>query len=424
MNAIGMLFQHMPQPRPAIGSTGPANKEGAIAVFQAVLSKQLPEKQGLMKQLFPGSLPLEGAKPMPEKADSEESESLPMELETVLLQWMRQPVSSQDPQAQLIMESAAEAPHAGQVIHQLSAAANQPIPGSANTEGGTSNPFAEIAGKLKALLVSLNGQGDVQRASPKILELLEQWTALEKKGGLMQGNPEAILKSEKPHFLQELLLAYQKREQLAGKLQYNQEAKVTSNDVAKWVAKAFDKYQVIDKSFSPHPTVISTNTPIGKLEQYVIHLQQTQNAPAPDKQLIEQFQNAVKSSRFLAGQNGMNQLQVAFRPENLGEMMVRLTQINGEMTVKIIVSSQAAKEMLEGNLHQLRNMFSPQQVVIEKEDVQFQQGNSLSKEEEAEQMNDRDQEQPQQSESGEDEQNHSESDFQAQFQELLMNEKV
>lgn len=283
MNAIGMLFHNIPQPKPANGASGPANKKDALAVFQAILSKQLPEEQGLMQQLFPNALPVEQTKPAPEMTDRKDSETLPMELQTVLLQWLMQQDNSVETQARPIVESA-EAFDAGQIIQQLNAAASPPISVLTNTEGSTFNPFAQIDGKLKALLASLNGQGDVQRVSPKILELLEQWTALEKKGGLVQGNSEAILKSEKPHFLQELLQAYQKREQLAGKLQYNQEAKVTSNDVAKWVANALDKYQGIDKSVTSQPQAFSANTPISKLEQFVIHLQQTQNAPAADKQ--------------------------------------------------------------------------------------------------------------------------------------------
>lgn len=42
-------------------------------------------------------------------------------------------------------------------------------------------------------------------------------------------------------------------------------------------------------------------------------------------------------------------------------------KIDGEMTVKITVMSQAAKELLEKNIHQLRHLFSPNQVVVERQ---------------------------------------------------------
>ncbi|HLR14534.1 MAG TPA: flagellar hook-length control protein FliK, partial [Bacillota bacterium] len=54
--------------------------------------------------------------------------------------------------------------------------------------------------------------------------------------------------------------------------------------------------------------------------------------------------------------------------EQLGEMTIQLVKIDGEMIAKITVSSQATKSALESNLHQLKNMFAPHQVLIEKQD--------------------------------------------------------
>src|SRR5699024_12226127 len=88
----------------------------------------------------------------------------------------------------------------------------------------------------------------------------------------------------------------------------------------------------------------TSSMPLSKIEQYVIHLNQTQNAQPADQQLIEQFQKVMKTSKFLTMQNGTSQLNMTLRPENLGDMMVKLTQMNGEMTVKIVVTSAAAKE--------------------------------------------------------------------------------
>ncbi|WP_337020412.1 flagellar hook-length control protein FliK, partial [Oceanobacillus massiliensis] len=119
---------------------------------------------------------------------------------------------------------------------------------------------------------------------------------------------------------------------------------------------------------------LQTALPTSKLEQYAIYINQSQTNPnqSPDRQLIEQFQKIMNTSKFSAMPNGTNLLSIALRPNNLGEMMVRFTQINGEMTVRILVSSSAAKEMLESNVHQLKNMFSPHQVVVEKQDLTIQ----------------------------------------------------
>ncbi|MBO8155235.1 MAG: flagellar hook-length control protein FliK [Bacillaceae bacterium] len=118
--------------------------------------------------------------------------------------------------------------------------------------------------------------------------------------------------------------------------------------------------------------------PISRLEQYTIYLQQqkTDIQGNTQSQLLEQFQKMIQSSRFLK-QDGITQMTIKLKPAHLGEMMVKLTQLNGEMAVKITVTSNAVKEMLEGNLHQLRHMFSPNQVVIEKQQDQVFQQHAL-----------------------------------------------
>jgi flagellar hook-length control protein FliK len=108
------------------------------------------------------------------------------------------------------------------------------------------------------------------------------------------------------------------------------------------------------------------------------------------------------------------------RPDNLGEMMVRFTQINGEMTVKILVTSQAAKEMLESNIHQLKNMFSPHQVAIEKQEAIIQSA-SAQKEQDSEQLKDQAEQQSESNQSNQQESQSNENSFERQFEELLMN---
>src|SRR5690625_3922622 len=129
-----------------------------------------------------------------------------------------------------------------------------------------------------------------------------------------------------------------------------------------------------------NPSITSASIPMSRVEQYVIYLNtsQTYSSQNADQQLMEQFQRVIKESRFSATLNGPSQLSLTLRPDNLGEMMVRLTHVNGEMTVKIIVTSEATKEMLQSNIHQLKNMFSPQQVIIERQELTRRQARKLT----------------------------------------------
>src|SRR5699024_11587249 len=77
----------------------------------------------------------------------------------------------------------------------------------------------------------------------------------------------------------------------------------------------------------------------------------------------------MESSRYLNLNQANRQMTIHLRPHHLGYIVVKMNELNGEMLVKLMVQSSDAKRMLESNLHQLKHMFSPHQVVIEKQDT-------------------------------------------------------
>jgi flagellar hook-length control protein FliK len=288
--------------------------------------------------------------------------------------------------------------------------------------------LADIFSKFDNLLSEIKDIEEVHKIAPKILELLKQWTAVENQlvrtTGLQQGETEAT-NIKVNQVWKEILLAYQNRNKLTTKQLYQSESQVTSKDVVKWIENALQNQQVnINNTAQVQGVDFQSKMSLPKLEQYVIFINQNQSGQAVDSQLVEQFQQVMKTSKFLSMPNGVNQMSIALRPENLGEMMVRLVEINGEMTVKIVVSSQAAKEMLESNINQLRHMFSPQQVVIERQDLGAGQGQSQTKESDEQSLYSQDQNQSQSDESSHHEQKHNENDFEAHLDELLQSVKV
>src|SRR5690625_3152373 len=281
--------------------------------------------------------------------------------------------------------------------------------------------------KAENIIFQITNEQDAKQLAPKLIALLEQYTTLEKKYNNEKIKPDVqeAFKSETPkeHVVwRELLDTFKKRAQFITKQQYNSDAEVTSTEVAKWVRNALTDNASAEKPIG-NPSITSANVPMSRVEQYVIYLNtsQTYSSQNADQQLMEQFQRVIKESRFSAPSNGASQLSLTLRPDNLGEMMVRLTHVNGEMTVKIIVSSEATKEMLQSNIHQLKNMFSPQQVIIEKQELNAQQSQEANEAQQEQPMEE--QEQNQQDQSKQDEKS-SEDDFETRFHELLMNEKV
>lgn len=284
-----------------------------------------------------------------------------------------------------------------------------------------------ILANFEDLLSTAQASEDIKKIAPKILELLQQWSMIEQKmlssntvtDQVIEGEGTNVKVNQAWH---DILQAYQKRTKLMSKQQFQSDAQVTTKDVVKWIENALKNQPLSDKPIVSGEMNYQNNGVMHKLEQYVIYVNPNQSGHTVEQQLMEQFQQVIKTSKFLAMPNGINQLSIALRPENLGEMMVRLTEINGEMTVKIVVSTQAAKEMLESNMHQLRHMFSPQQVIIERQDVTGGQAQNQSKE---------DNDQPsfnEQGQSNSDQSNHPEKnsngeDFEARLSELIY-EKV
>lgn len=286
--------------------------------------------------------------------------------------------------------------------------------------------LGEIRKKAESLLSSIENQKSIAKIAPEIQKLLEQWSSLAKKlvgtkeSTIIQtGNPDTGKNQKVDSIWRELTVAYQKKEVFMNSQRYSTNAKVTSADVEKWIGKALSKQSISDNF--PANQIGASTMPISKVEQYIIHLNQAQSTQNTGQQLVDKFQEVMSSSKFLSLKNGATQLSISLRPANLGEMMVKFTQINGEMTVKIMVASTAVKDMLESNMHQLKHMFSPQQVVIEKQDIN-QQAQNMQQENEQQSMNQHDQGQSEQS--SQDQQKHSSDDFEKQFNEILMNEKV
>lgn len=233
-------------------------------------------------------------------------------------------------------------------------------------QGSVFEQYSMIFHDVRALLAQVSQDEDVAKVAPKLLELLEKWTKLDTLDRQTMDQLQKVMNQHprEGKIWRELLATFQKRHQLAMNQQYQMNAGVTKQDITSWLTRALASDTVVEHSSLPTNHHISS-LPMSKLEQYVIHIQQGQGAQPVDKQMMDQLQNMIKSQRFLTLNNGFKQLSISLRPENLGDMMVRLTELNGEMTVKIFVSSQATRQMLEANIHQLKNMFAPHQVVIE-----------------------------------------------------------
>lgn len=284
----------------------------------------------------------------------------------------------------------------------------------------------EIFKQVESLLAKVTDEQDFVRVSPRMLELLEKWTTLANRyssdtnqGYVLPSSTitESTSESRNQDVWKELVHNFQKRNSLASNELYQASAKVTTKDISKWLQNILNAQVDVENPMNTQSMNLS-NQPLSKVEQYMIYMNQSESSQSVEKQFIDQFQQVMRTSRFLSLNNGINQMSIALRPDNLGEMMIRFTEINGEMTLKIIVSSQATRQMLESNIHQLKNMFAPHQVVIEEREVMIENVQTQSEEQEL------DDEKEHTNESNQEDSRNFEEEHETNFHDILMNEKV
>ena len=173
-----------------------------------------------------------------------------------------------------------------------------------------------------------------------LIEKLSEWQQFSFK---KTTNPKILLKWE------------QMMDQLKNELSLTRQPIISGTQFIKIIEKTINQINLQQGIAQQVNIPIHFNGPMTPLEQYTIFVN-----------MIEQLQQMILSSRF--GQiNGTNHLTIQLKPNHLGDLTIRFMEQDGQMIVKMIVQSKGAKELLEANIHQLRHMFAPNQVIIERQ---------------------------------------------------------
>ncbi|GAB2563508.1 flagellar hook-length control protein FliK [Gracilibacillus alcaliphilus] len=276
---------------------------------------------------------------------------------------------------------------------------------------------------LEAVLNKWSSSQQNSQVSPTeakhMLILLERWIQLNPAAQkVINFVAETKWTEQEKAVWNKLLINYQTRKSMSSQTGYTKE--VTAQDITKWIKHALEQTKGMEAlgSRQTDSSFIYQQPLMSKAQHYVIHLQQTNTEQqAVQNQLIQQFQRVMQKSNFMQFANGNSQLTIQLRPENLGDITVRLVQMNGEMMVKMLVTSQTTKELLETNMNQLRHLFSPQQVTIERQEaIASQTTENLTKDQDDSQEQEEQQDQPKE--------NPSFDESAQDFHEILMEMKV
>lgn len=229
------------------------------------------------------------------------------------------------------------------------------------------NEMIQLFGELTRIFTG-SEEVSLKEQAGALLPLLRQWSQLKEQSSEEKANQLITeqLSEKDASIWKQLVNVYEKRNYFSESNMYRSDSAVTRNDVMNWLQLAFNHYEThAERIVAPMTT--QHHMPMSEIQQYTIHVNTLDKVERVSEEVLNKFTNIIRESRFLTN-NNMSQLSITLRPENLGNMIVRFTQIDGEMAVKIIVSSQAAKTMLESNIHQLKHMFSPHQVIIERDE--------------------------------------------------------
>lgn len=171
-----------------------------------------------------------------------------------------------------------------------------------------------------------------------------------------------------------------------------------------------------NKSVKPVAPAVESINPfaiqMSKTEQFVMSVK-TNPGPMNMEQFIEKFTQLLGNSNVMKTSNGTKML-IKLYPEQLGSLRIELLQQNGVMTAKILSSTQAVKELLEQNAHQLKNAFSQQNVTVDKLDIASPDTRQQQFDRGAQQQRQQEQKQPH------DETKQNDQEPNASFEELLL----
>ncbi|MES1039108.1 flagellar hook-length control protein FliK [Peribacillus simplex] len=104
-----------------------------------------------------------------------------------------------------------------------------------------------------------------------------------------------------------------------------------------------------------------------KLEQFVLAAPKVEQTVSQDE-FVKQFENILSKANF-SGTNGVNKLLIRLNPEHLGSLRIELIQKDGMLSAKILATTVQAKDILENQIHGLKQAFSGQNIQMERIEI-------------------------------------------------------
>lgn len=225
-----------------------------------------------------------------------------------------------------------------------------------------------ILQQLRTLLQKGENSEEIKETSKALHQLLQLWGRLPKQMQESLKENELKLDENKPEndLLRNLISLFEKRDSFARQNVYQMNSSISQEDVRGWLEQSLNKHSLITDERQSVPVSNHQPMQMSQLQQYTLHVTESNRIDAISRNLVSDLTSIINKSNFIK-QPGLEQLTLNLKPNSLGDVTIRLAQINGEMTVRFLVTTEAARKLFESNLHQLKPMFAPNQVVVERD---------------------------------------------------------
>ena len=111
---------------------------------------------------------------------------------------------------------------------------------------------------------------------------------------------------------------------------------------------------------------VIVNTVQTKLGTFQITLPTTK--PAQSEALVKEMQTIINKMQ-LSNAQGITRLTLKLYPENLGTIRIELVQNDGVLTARLLASTAHGRDLLDSQVHQLKQAFAQQNIQLERLDI-------------------------------------------------------
>ncbi|VEF48400.1 flagellar hook-length control protein [Bacillus freudenreichii] len=116
----------------------------------------------------------------------------------------------------------------------------------------------------------------------------------------------------------------------------------------------------------------STMKATSEIDEVIVRLVETGSNERKARELVRQFTNILQRSNFSQALQTKS-LTIRLYPEHLGSLRIELLQRDGVMIARILAATNMAKDLLDSQIHQLRQAFVQQNIQVDKVDITFQE---------------------------------------------------